>query len=205
MRALPLDAASSTGGNHYEHTIDDHFQAAERDPEASIVAELAVRLLELKELTNCDRPVEFLRLLIAIDDADSFKCGPNKKRVPVRGHKVLWVLLDLMSGDLSALTRTYKERGQADGTTKQNAQQVLQKCLQRVELANAPVAAAIRQLIHTRPKPDAEKETDDDIGPAKRGRPRAVADDLDELGNADPLAPPVAIVVDRADEEEVEE
>ena len=143
---------------------DTAFQQHELDPEAAIVGEIAVRFIELRELTGCDRPVSLLRHLIA-----------------VRGHRCFWTLIEMMTGNLDSLVRSYAERGAESGTTKQNAQQNLARALGRMAKVTPGTAQAIRELL----RPAARNA---------RLHPKATGDEHD-----DEVLPIVAPVEDEED------
>lgn len=107
MRSVPLSS----------NLADDHFRDGERDHEAAIHAEIASRVLELRELCGPDRTVRFFQKMLVI-----FGCEPA-------GPAAFWVLQRLLSGDLTEITRSYTEQGKQDNRTKQATQQELERVL----------------------------------------------------------------------------
>lgn len=180
MRAFPLPE---------DHLLADrHFQdGGPRDPEACIVAEIAVRLAELKEVTNSpQRPIELLRRLVGVADADRSSGRTSHRLEKAPGF---WLLVTLLSGDLDLITKPYREIGAETGHSKQNAAQNRKHALERMAQRYPAVAEAIRELhAHAKAKPAPVGEDEDHLDP-------------DRPDLAEHVAVPVVAAVDEEDNE----
>lgn len=118
MRPIPLS----------DNLADKSVQGGARSEEAAIHSEIALRILELRELVGHVRAVGFFEKMIAI-----WKVEPP----------AFWVVIRLLTGDLSEISMSYTEQGKADGRSKQATQQELERVVIAVQRHFPLLAAAI--------------------------------------------------------------
>lgn len=116
--------------NHHEIAHE-----VERSEEAAIAGEIARRLIDLKEATSKCKTTAFIRKLNALASIE-----PQ--------GEVFWVVVSMLTGDLSEITKSYKEIGLEMGKSKQGHQQRLEKVTLALERHFPELAAAIVQLRH---------------------------------------------------------
>lgn len=104
----------------------------ERSEETAIESEIAVRLLELRAATSRDRVVAFLSKLYVI--------------ATLKEREALWVVLELLSGDLGAVTKPYIESGREHALDKQAVQQQMERVIAAIGRHYPEAARAIVQL-----------------------------------------------------------
>ena len=117
---------------HTEHLHDNERiepRQFDRSEEAAIAGECARHLLDMAEESGRERTIVFISKLNVLASLD---------------REALWVVLHLMTGDLSELTRSYEEQARERGLDKQAVQQQLERVIASVrrhypELANAIV------------------------------------------------------------------
>lgn len=124
MRSVPLS----------DNLADKSVQGGARGEEAAIHAEIAERVLELRELVGPMRTVGFFEKTLAI-----FKCKPA-------GPAAYWALMHLLTGDLSEITRSYTEQGKEGARSKQAVQQEMERIIITIRPHFAELAAVIVQL-----------------------------------------------------------
>ncbi len=124
MRAVPLSDNLAGPAEHGES----------RGEEAAIHAEIAERVLELRELVGPMRTIGFFEKTLTI-----FKCKPA-------GPAAYWALMHLLTGDLSEITRSYTEQGKEGARSKQAVQQEMERIIITIRPHFAELAAAITQL-----------------------------------------------------------
>ncbi len=126
----------------------DRPHEVERGEEAAIVGEIAVRLIELKELTSTSRVTTLISKLHAISLID---------------REALWIVLPVLTGDLSNLTKSYQEMAKARELDKQAIQQQVERALAALKIHFPSIAAAyvdLRHITASIPNPnDPRKET----------------------------------------------
>lgn len=108
--------------------------AVERSEERAIESEIAVRLLELREVTSRDRVVAFIAKLHAI--------------ASLHEREAIWVVLELMTGDLSAITKPYEETGRERALDKQAVQQQMERVIAQIGRYYPELSRVIVQLRH---------------------------------------------------------
>lgn len=108
--------------------------AVERSEERAIESEIAVRLLELREATSRDRVVAFISKLHAI--------------ASLTEREAIWVVLELMTGDLGAITKPYEETGRERSLDKQAIQQQMERVIIGIRRHYPELAGVIVQLRH---------------------------------------------------------
>ena len=89
-------------------------QTIERSEESAIAGEIACHLLEFAEATSKSKCLSLIQKLNAI----SLAYPP-----------ALWVVLKLLTGDMSEITRSYSNIGEQSGRTKQGVQQEEERVL----------------------------------------------------------------------------
>lgn len=111
----------------------DRSHEVERSEEAAIWAEIATRLLEVKEVTSAHRASTMISKLHALS---------------VVHPEALWIVVSLLTGDLSQITKSYASIGKSSGRTKQAVQQELERVIAYLQLHFPNLAIAIIQLRH---------------------------------------------------------
>lgn len=106
----------------------------ERSEKAAIAAEIARRLLDMREASSGTYTKAFIGKLHALAN--------------VTERETLWFVLSLLTGDMSALTKTYKEVAQEHSLDKQAVQQQIERVISSVRLHYPSLADAIIQLRH---------------------------------------------------------
>lgn len=113
------------------HLAAHEAENAERTEETAIEGEIAARLLELREKTSASRAAEFVTKLAALHQ--------------IR-HTAFWTVVEIMSGDLSAITTSYSEQGKTRGIAKQAVQQELERTLAAIGTSYPDVAQTIIRI-----------------------------------------------------------
>ena len=121
MRTVPLS----------DNLADDSQHGDNRSAEASIHAEIAERILELRELVGWKRTYGFFNKLRVIFETD---------------HAAYWICLRIMTGDLSEINMSYSEQGKRDARSKQAAQQEIERAIMAIRPIYPEVADAIVQI-----------------------------------------------------------
>lgn len=111
--------------------------AVERSEEAAIAGEIARRLLDMAETSSRERVIMFISKLYAIQHLD---------------REALWVVLSLMTGDLSAVTESYQAAGKKRGLDKQAMQQQMERVIVSIRKHYPHLATAIVHLRHVTAK-----------------------------------------------------
>lgn len=106
-------------------------EPAERTEETAIESEIAARLLELREKFSGHRATAFLTKLVCVWTAYP---------------PALWVVLRIMSGDLSEVTRSYSEQGKAHAKSKQAEQQEVERIMAVIQSHYPLVASEIVKI-----------------------------------------------------------
>ena len=103
-----------------------------RSPEVvGLSAEICARLVEWSTLESEHRVELFLSRLVTL-----------KRDYP----QALWIVLHIMSGDVSEITRSYSSIGKDKGRSKQAVQQEFERSLAAIRIHFPEVADAIIQL-----------------------------------------------------------
>lgn len=111
----------------------DRSHDLERSEEAAIVAEMATRFIELKEATSAHRAATLISKLHALSI-----CHPE----------ALWLVMSLLTGDLSEITRSYRDIGKDAGKSKQAVQQSIERSISAINTHFPKLAIAIIELRH---------------------------------------------------------
>lgn len=105
----------------------------ERSEEACVWAEICVRLIEHSERTSIHRTKAIIRKLYCLTQMD---------------RECFMVFLNLMTGDLTALTRSYEEEAKKHALDKQAVQQRIERVIASLTLHFPEVARAVVELRH---------------------------------------------------------
>lgn len=110
---------------------DDKEQKENRTEAASLCAEIAERILELRQVLGAHKAYGFF----------------NKLRIIMeRDPAAYWICVRLFCGDLSDISMSYSELGKERARTKQAAQQEIEKVILVIRGVYPEVAEAIIQL-----------------------------------------------------------
>lgn len=104
----------------------------ERTEEAAIVGEIARHLLDMRETTSATRVVQFVSKLNALVQVEP---------------EAFWLVVRIMSGDLSEVTRSYSEIGRSQGMSKQAAQQRQERVLRALHAHYPEVERALVSML----------------------------------------------------------
>jgi predicted component of type VI protein secretion system len=111
----------------------DRSHEVERSEEAAIVSEMAIRFIELKEATSAHRAASLISKLHALS---------------VMHPEALWLVMALLTGDLSQITRSYADIGKESAKTKQAVQQSIERSIKAINTHFPNLAVAIIELRH---------------------------------------------------------
>lgn len=111
--------------------IDTACHNVEHTNKAIILAEIAERLKELKE-----------------QESPSFCCAVISKLYNLQtiNHESLWMTIDLLTGDMAAITQSYASLGREKGRSKQAHQQAVERVLKDLQTHYPQLAEAFIQL-----------------------------------------------------------
>ncbi len=121
MRPIPLSP----------NLADKSDQTSARTEASAIHAEIALRMLELREVIGEKHAIGFYRKALIV-----WTLYPP----------AYWVLMHLMTGDLSEVTTSYTKMGAADARTKQAVQQEWERILNAISPHYPELAAAIVEI-----------------------------------------------------------
>lgn len=113
--------------------IASEYHETERSEEAAIAGEIARHVLEWREHTSGSRAIGFITKLSALHHIEP---------------AAVWVVLRLLTGDLSEVTRSYADLGAEGSRSKQACQQEQERVLRAIERHYPELSAAIVQLRH---------------------------------------------------------
>lgn len=111
----------------------DRSHELERSEEAAIAGEIARRFLEMREATSAYRATMLITKLHALSQIHP---------------EALWLVLHLLTGDLSEITRSYADMGKERGRTKQAEEQERSRALDGIERHFPSLAKAVIELRH---------------------------------------------------------
>ncbi len=126
--------------------LRDEPRTIERAEDAAIAGEIARRLLDMAEVRGRTRTVEFMQKLVSVH-----LCYPP----------ALWIMLPVMTGDLSEITKTFDERGRDTARSRQAAEQEMDRAITSLTLHFPPLAEAIQSLRNRRM--DAIERAEDEV------------------------------------------
>jgi len=105
----------------------------ERSGEAAIWAEIAARLLELKQVSSAHRASAMLSKLHALS---------------MIHPEALWLVVALLTGDLSEITKSYSEMGKEHARSKQAEEQARSRAIEAINRHFPKLAVAVIELRH---------------------------------------------------------
>ncbi len=105
----------------------------ERSEEAAIIAEIAARFLELKQVTSAHRAATLITKMHALK---------------LCHHEALWIVMSLLTGDLTEITRSYSDMGAEHGRTKQGEEQSRARAIEAINIHFPTLAQAVIELRH---------------------------------------------------------
>lgn len=111
----------------------DRSHEVERSTEAAIWGEIARHLLDAKEATSAARASAMLSKLHALS---------------LIHPEALWMVVSLLTGDLSEITRSYTEMGKEHARTKQAEEQSRARALEGIQRHFPQLAQALIELRH---------------------------------------------------------
>lgn len=111
----------------------DRSHEVERSEEGAIVGELARRFMDLKEATSAHRAATLISKLHAL---------------AVVHPEALWLVMSLLTGDLSEITRSYADIGKESAKSKQAVQQSIERSISAIHIHFPKLAVAIIELRH---------------------------------------------------------
>lgn len=111
----------------------DRSHEVERSEEAAIWGEIARRLLDLREVSSAHRASAMLSKLHALS---------------MIHPEALWLVVALLTGDLSEITKSYTEMGKEHARTKQAEEQARARAIEGIQRHFPHLAAAIIELRH---------------------------------------------------------
>jgi hypothetical protein len=109
----------------------DNSKEMERGELAAITGEIAVRLIEMAEVSNPQKVMQWVQKLSAVSKAD---------------HKAFWMLIRIWSGDMSELTMSYSQQGAKETRSKQACQQEMERILRVLDETYPGAAESIKEL-----------------------------------------------------------
>lgn len=111
----------------------DRPHEIERSEEAAICGEIARRFLDLKETTSGYRASAFITKLHAL---------------ALVHPEALWIVMSLLTGDLTEITRSYSDMGKDHGRSKQGEEQARARALEAINKHFPNLAQAVIELRH---------------------------------------------------------
>ncbi len=114
------------------NTQEQHREL-DRSEEAAIVSEIAARFIELKQATSAHRASAFISKLHAL---------------ALVHPEAMWLVVSLLTGDLSEVTRSYADMGEEHGRTKQAEEQARSRALEGINRHFPHLAKAVIELRH---------------------------------------------------------
>lgn len=111
--------------------IVDTRQSIERTEESAITGEVAAHLIDLATHSSKTKVIQWI-----------IKLSNIAKEEPA----AFWILINIWSGDLHELTRSYAEQGKRDSRSKQACQQEMERALRVIHRLYPEVAKAIQDM-----------------------------------------------------------
>ena len=111
----------------------DRPHEVERSEEAAIAGEIARRFIDLKEATSAHRAAGLISKMHALS---------------LIHPEALWIVMALLTGDLSEITRSYQDMGKEHARTKQGEEQSRARALVAINRHFPHLAQAIIELRH---------------------------------------------------------
>jgi predicted component of type VI protein secretion system len=111
----------------------DHSHEVERSEEAAIVGEIARHFLDLREATSAYRASLLITKLHCLGQVHP---------------EALWLVLSLLTGDLSEITRSYSDMGKEHAKSKQAVEQERSRAMEGISRHFPHLAKAVIELRH---------------------------------------------------------
>jgi len=111
----------------------DRSHDVERGEESAIVGEIATRFLELKELTSASRAATLISKLHALS---------------LVHPEALWLVMSLLTGDLTEITKSYADMGKEHAKSKQAVEQERSRAIDGIRRHFPKLAIAVVELRH---------------------------------------------------------
>ncbi len=111
----------------------DRPHEVERSEEAAIAGEIARRFIELKEATSAYRATMLISKMHALSQVHP---------------EALWIVMSLLTGDLTEVTRSYADMGKEHGRSKQGGEQSRARALEAINRHFPNLAKAVIDLRH---------------------------------------------------------
>lgn len=105
----------------------------ERSEEAAIAGEIARRFIDLKEASSAHRASMLISKLHALGQVHP---------------EALWLVMSLLTGDLSEITRSYADMGKERAKTKQAVEQERSRAMIAIDRHFPHLAQAVVELRH---------------------------------------------------------
>lgn len=105
----------------------------ERSEEAAIAGEIARRFLELREASSGHRASMLIARMHALHQVHP---------------EALWLVLSLLTGDMSEITRSYADMGREHGKSKQGVEQERSRAMEGINRHFPQLAQAVVELRH---------------------------------------------------------
>ncbi len=111
----------------------DRPHEVERSEEAAIVGELARHFMDLKEATSAHRAATLISKLHALS---------------LVHPEALWLVMSLLTGDLTEITRSYEDMGKEHARSKQGEEQARSRAIEAINRHFPKLAVAVIELRH---------------------------------------------------------
>lgn len=111
----------------------DRSHEIERSEEAAIAGEIARRFIEMREATSGVRAIRMINRLHTLSQIHT---------------EAVWIVLHLLTGDMSEITKSYAEMGREHGKTKQGVEQDRSRALEAIERHWPELAQVVIELRH---------------------------------------------------------
>jgi predicted component of type VI protein secretion system len=111
----------------------DRPHEVERSEEAAIAGEIARRFIELREASSAHRATMLISKMHALSQVHP---------------EALWLVMSLLTGDLTEITRSYADMGKAHAKSKQAVEQERSRALEGIQRHFPGLAKAVIDLRH---------------------------------------------------------
>lgn len=115
------------------NTQERTTHAIERSEEAAIAGEIARRFIELREASSAHRATMLISKMHALSQVHP---------------EALWLVMSLLTGDLSEVTRSYADMGKEHCRSKQGEEQSRARALEAINRHFPQLAKAVIDLRH---------------------------------------------------------
>lgn len=125
----------------------DRPHEIERSEEAAIAGEIARRFIELKEASSAHRATMLISKMHALSQVHP---------------EALWLVMSLLTGDMSEITRSYADMGKEHAKTKQAVEQERSRAMIGIQRHFPHLAKAVIELRHITSRIEPETQENDD-------------------------------------------